>query len=104
MTELQVISTISHTPADKRNQLVTQQSTVWTRRQQAVCVRRAFKYYGTKKRPQVVLDDMDSWVLVAVEKQHFLVVLLGGGDLILVRFGCWVVNLVQKAVVYLDLG
>ncbi|RZF47268.1 hypothetical protein LSTR_LSTR004977 [Laodelphax striatellus] len=44
-------------PARKR-QLVTQQSTVWSRRQHAVCVRRACKRYGTT----VILDNLNMTV------------------------------------------
>jgi hypothetical protein len=46
----------------RRKILKTQQSTVATRRQQAVCVRRAHKIYGTKKNPQVILDGLNMTV------------------------------------------
>ncbi|XP_034254598.1 ABC transporter G family member 20 isoform X1 [Thrips palmi] len=42
--------------------LVTQQSSVWTRRQQAVCVRHAFKHYGTNKNPNHVLQNLNMTV------------------------------------------
>ena len=42
--------------------LVAQQSTVWTRRQQAVCVRRAIKTYGSKDAPNVILDNLNMTV------------------------------------------
>lgn len=46
----------------RRKILKTQQSTVATRRQQAVCVRRAHKIYGTKKNPNVILDGLNMTV------------------------------------------
>lgn len=46
----------------KRKVLISQQSTVATRRQQAVCVRRAHKIYGTKKNPNVILDGLNMTV------------------------------------------
>lgn len=60
--EMQAVTSPDEILENRRNQFVTQQSTVWSRRQQAVCVRRAFKYYGTKKRPQVVLDGLNMTV------------------------------------------
>ncbi|XP_022917524.1 ABC transporter G family member 23 isoform X2 [Onthophagus taurus] len=39
-----------------------QQSSVWTRSQQAVSVRHAFKHYGTKKKPNHVLTDLNMTV------------------------------------------
>ncbi|KAK3932190.1 Ubiquinone biosynthesis monooxygenase COQ6, mitochondrial [Frankliniella fusca] len=42
--------------------LVTQQSSVWTRRQQAVCVRHAFKHYGSNKNPNHVLQNLNMTV------------------------------------------
>lgn len=47
---------------NKRRKLMTQPSTVAVRRQQAVCVRRAHKIYGTKKNPNVVLDGLSMTV------------------------------------------
>lgn len=46
----------------KRKVLMSQQSTVATRRQQAVCVRRAHKIYGTKSNPHVILDGLNMTV------------------------------------------
>lgn len=46
----------------KRKVLLSQQSTVATRRQQAICVRRAHKIYGTSKNPHVVLDGLNMTV------------------------------------------
>ncbi|KAI4460748.1 atp-binding cassette sub-family h member 1 [Holotrichia oblita] len=46
----------------ERPPLLSQQSTVWTRRQQAVCVRHAYKHYGTKKKPNRVLTDLNMTV------------------------------------------
>jgi hypothetical protein len=46
----------------RRKILKTQQSTVATRRQQAVCVRRAHKIYGTKQNPNVILDGLNMTV------------------------------------------
>lgn len=46
----------------RRNILKTQQSTVQTRRQQAVCVRRAFKQYGSKGNANVILDGLNMTV------------------------------------------
>lgn len=42
--------------------LKTQKSTVQMRRQQAVCVRRAYKRYGSKKNPFQVLDGLNMTV------------------------------------------
>lgn len=46
----------------RRQQFKTQPSTVQTRRQQAVCVRRACKKYGTKSNPYVILDNLNMTV------------------------------------------
>lgn len=46
----------------RRKVLISQQSTVATRRQQAVCVRRAHKIYGSKKNPNVILDGLNMTV------------------------------------------
>lgn len=42
--------------------LVTQQSTVWTRRQNAVSVRHAHKHYGPSKNPNHVLSNLNMTV------------------------------------------
>lgn len=42
--------------------LQNQQSTVWSRRQQAVSVRHAFKHYGSKKNPNQVLNNLNMTV------------------------------------------
>lgn len=59
-------STAQNTPAidwkARRKILKSQPSTVATRRQQAVCVRRAHKIYGTKKNPNVILDGLNMTV------------------------------------------
>ncbi|CAG9815832.1 unnamed protein product [Phaedon cochleariae] len=46
----------------RRRQFKGQMSTVNTRRQQAVCVRRAYKRYGTKSNPYVILDGLNMTV------------------------------------------
>ncbi|KAL1498235.1 hypothetical protein ABEB36_009067 [Hypothenemus hampei] len=46
----------------RRRNFKSQQSTVQTRRQQAVCVRRAYKRYGTKNHPNVILDGLNMTV------------------------------------------
>ncbi|CAH0556078.1 unnamed protein product [Brassicogethes aeneus] len=46
----------------RRRQFKNQMSTVQTRRQQAVCVRRAHKRYGTKSSPYVILDGLNMTV------------------------------------------
>lgn len=46
----------------RRAQFQTQASTVATRRKQAVCVRRAFKKYGPKSNPNVILDGLNMTV------------------------------------------
>lgn len=46
----------------RRKQLKNQQSTVQSRRQNAVCVRRAYKRYGTKSNPYVILDGLNMTV------------------------------------------
>lgn len=47
---------------DRPPQLQHQQSSVWIRRQQAVCVRHAFKTYGSKKNPNHVLSNLNMTV------------------------------------------
>lgn len=42
--------------------LQTQQSTVWTRRQNAVSVRHAFKHYGPSSSPNHVLSNLNMTV------------------------------------------
>lgn len=49
-------------PAFQPASLLSQQSTVWTRRQQAVCVRNAFKHYGSKSKPNHVLSNLNMTV------------------------------------------
>jgi len=39
-----------------------QNSAAWNRRQQAVCVRHAFKHYGSNKNPNHVLSDLNMTV------------------------------------------
>ncbi|CAH0597589.1 unnamed protein product [Chrysodeixis includens] len=39
-----------------------QENSVWQKRQQAVCVRHAFKHYGSKKRPNHVLSNLNMTV------------------------------------------
>ncbi|XP_003426604.1 ABC transporter G family member 23 isoform X1 [Nasonia vitripennis] len=46
----------------RRAQFKTQASTVATRRKHAVCVRRAFKKYGPKSNPNVILDGLNMTV------------------------------------------
>lgn len=46
----------------RRKVLMSQASTVASRRQQAICVRRAHKIYGTKKNPNVILDGLNMTV------------------------------------------
>lgn len=46
----------------KRRQFKVQMSTLQTRRQHAVCVRRAYKRYGTKNNPYVILDGLNMTV------------------------------------------
>lgn len=48
--------------AERRRHFKSQPSTVATRRQQAVCVRRAHKIYGSKKSPNVILDGLNMTV------------------------------------------
>jgi hypothetical protein len=48
--------------AGPRPQLNTQVSTVWQRKQNAVCVRRACKRYGTVGNPAVVLENLNMTV------------------------------------------
>nr|CAD7575056.1 unnamed protein product [Timema californicum] len=42
--------------------LQTHLSTIWSRRQQAVCVRHAFKHYGSSKNPNHVLENLNMTV------------------------------------------
>lgn len=46
----------------RRAQFQTQTSTLDTRRRHAVCVRRAYKKYGTKSNPNIVLDGLNMTV------------------------------------------
>ena len=46
----------------RRAQFQTQASTLDTRRKQAVCVRRAFKKYGPKSNPNIILDGLNMTV------------------------------------------
>lgn len=46
----------------RRAQFQPQASTVATRRSQAVCVRRAYKKYGPKNNPNVILDGLNMTV------------------------------------------
>jgi hypothetical protein len=48
--------------ARPRPQLNTQVSTLWQRKQNAVCVRRACKRYGTVGNPHVVLENLNMTV------------------------------------------
>lgn len=48
--------------AARRRQFMSQPSTVATRRQQAVCVRRAHKTYGPKNNPNIILDGLNMTV------------------------------------------
>lgn len=48
--------------AARRRQFMSQPSTLATRRQQAVCVRRAHKSYGPKNNPNVILDGLNMTV------------------------------------------
>lgn len=49
-------------PIKRRQRFISQQSTVATRRQQAVCVRRAHKQYGSKRSPNIILDGLNMTV------------------------------------------
>lgn len=46
----------------RRAQFQSQASTLDTRRRQAICVRRAFKKYGNKNNPNIVLDGLNMTV------------------------------------------
>jgi len=46
----------------RRQPFQSQLSTLDTRRRQAVCVRRAFKKYGSKNNPHVILDGLNMTV------------------------------------------
>ncbi|KAG6451239.1 hypothetical protein O3G_MSEX007021 [Manduca sexta] len=57
------INTIEEELIARRNRMMkTQKSTVASRKQQAVCVRRAHKRYGTAKSPNVILDGLNMTV------------------------------------------
>ncbi|XP_076241757.1 ABC transporter G family member 23 [Calliopsis andreniformis] len=57
-----VVPTASLELKTRRAQFQTQASTLDTRRKQAVCVRRAFKKYGPKSNPNVILDGLNMTV------------------------------------------
>ncbi|XP_033207957.1 ABC transporter G family member 23-like [Belonocnema kinseyi] len=61
-TETTVTSVASLELKTRRAQFQTQTSTVDARRRHAVCVRRAFKKYGPKKNPNVILDGLNMTV------------------------------------------
>lgn len=46
----------------ERPQVAHQHSSAWMKRQQAVCVRHAYKSYGSKKNPNHVLSDLNMTV------------------------------------------
>lgn len=48
--------------AARRRLFISQPSTLASRRQQAVCVRRAHKMYGGGKNPNIVLDGLNMTV------------------------------------------
>nr|ULR57033.1 ATP-binding cassette transporter CL2487C2 [Spodoptera frugiperda] len=57
------ISTIEEELIARRHKMFkTQKSTVASRKQQAVCVRRAHKRYGTQKNPNIILDGLNMTV------------------------------------------
>lgn len=57
------INTIEEELQARRNkQFRPQKSTVHSRKQQAVCVRRAHKNYGSAKNPNVILDGLNMTV------------------------------------------
>lgn len=49
-------------PIKRRQRFISQQSTVASRRQQAVCVRLAHKQYGSKRSPNIILDGLNMTV------------------------------------------
>jgi hypothetical protein len=53
---------IAEDMAVRRREFQTQMSTVTSRREQAVCVRQAFKKYGPSKNPNVILDGLNMTV------------------------------------------
>ncbi|CAG4973740.1 unnamed protein product [Colias eurytheme] len=56
-------TTIQEELAMRRNRMLkTQKSTISSRKQQAVCVRRAHKKYGPTKNPNVILDGLNMTV------------------------------------------
>lgn len=62
-SEMESASTPSMMEMKTRRQAFRSQvSTLDTRRRQAVCVRRAFKKYGSKNNPQIVLDGLNMTV------------------------------------------
>lgn len=48
--------------ARRLKQLKPQKSTVTSRKEQAVCVRRAHKRYGSKSNPNIILDGLNMTV------------------------------------------
>lgn len=57
------ISTIEEDLTARRNRMLKpQKSTVASRRQQAVCVRRAHKKYGPRNNPNIILDGLNMTV------------------------------------------
>lgn len=46
----------------RRRFLLSRPSTLATRKQQAICVRRAHKMYGTTKSPNIILDGLNMTV------------------------------------------
>lgn len=57
------ISTIEEELAARRSRMLKpQKSTVASRKEQAVCVRRAHKRYGSSKSPNIILDGLNMTV------------------------------------------
>lgn len=55
-------STLMELKTRRQTQFQSQASTLDTRRRQAICVRRAFKKYGSKNNPNIVLDGLNMTV------------------------------------------
>ncbi|XP_070154706.1 ABC transporter G family member 20 isoform X1 [Polyergus mexicanus] len=55
-------STLMELKIRRQTQFQSQASTLDTRRRQAICVRRAFKKYGSKNNPNIVLDGLNMTV------------------------------------------
>lgn len=62
MESATIPSTLMELKTRRQAQFQSQTSTLDIRRKQAICVRRAFKKYGSKNNPNIILDGLNMTV------------------------------------------